>query len=217
MSAKACLAVRLESPLQSWGTSSRQNERRTNAFPSRSALCGMFCAALGYERGSEEEKTFLKRCAALHLLTVAVPRHTVSHLRDFQTVAGTLRATGKEKPTHLISRYYLQDAVFFAFFSGEHDILEQIATALENPVWGVWLGRKCCIPSAPLYAGIHSDEEAALKACVPDKTDMPYIRDAIGVVNARSHETLFDMPEDFSFGQRRYLPRRVSYGDRPLA
>lgn len=209
MSAKTgCLAMRLESPLQSWGTSSRQNERRTDAHPSRSALCGMFCAALGYDRGSTEEQDFLRHCARLRLMVTALPRHAVGHLRDFQTVEGSLRATGAIKPTHLITRYYLHDAVFFAFLSGERDILERIAAALQDPVWGIWLGRKNCIPSAPVFAGLYADETTARQACLPDAPEsLRCVRDADSM--GAGVETVNDVPVSFAFGQRQYQSRLV--------
>lgn len=55
----ACLGMRLEGPLQSWGTSSQYNRRQTDVRPSRSAVTGMLCAALGLYRGSLEESAFL--------------------------------------------------------------------------------------------------------------------------------------------------------------
>lgn len=31
--------------------------------------------------------------------------------------------------------------------------LSSLAAALRDPVWGIWFGRKCCIPSSPVLAG----------------------------------------------------------------
>ena len=47
-SEKACLALRLEGPLQSWGFDSQYSRRSTALMPTRSAIGGMCCAALGH-------------------------------------------------------------------------------------------------------------------------------------------------------------------------
>jgi CRISPR system Cascade subunit CasD len=41
------LALRLEGPLQSWGFDSQYNRRNTGLMPTKSAIAGMCCAALG--------------------------------------------------------------------------------------------------------------------------------------------------------------------------
>ena len=106
----ACLALRLEGPLQSWGTSSQYNRRRTDLLPSRSAITGMLCAALGLDRGSSGESTFLREMAAVHMLAVAVPRCagesvlSVQRLEDYHTVQHTAKADGKLKDCHITQR-----------------------------------------------------------------------------------------------------------------
>ena len=45
------LALRLQGPLQSWGFDSQYNRRNTALMPTKSALAGMCCAALGFGRG----------------------------------------------------------------------------------------------------------------------------------------------------------------------
>ena len=44
------LLLRLEGPLQSWGTSSRFPQRDTGFEPSKSGVIGLLCAALGKPR-----------------------------------------------------------------------------------------------------------------------------------------------------------------------
>lgn len=69
-----CLAIRLEGPLQAWGSASQYNRRLTDLLPSRSAVTGMLCAALGLGRGSTEETDFLREMTGVRMLAVAVPR-----------------------------------------------------------------------------------------------------------------------------------------------
>lgn len=173
----AYLALRLEGPLQSWGFESQYNRRNTGLLPTKSAILGMCCAALGIPRGSEEEKTLLEQCVGLRLLTVAIPRSlkygekpvelSVRRITDYHTVQNTKTASGSTKDTHLTYRQYLCDASFACVLSGNAELINGLAKdengqGLENPVWGIWLGRKACIPTAPVFAGIFPDEAEAL-------------------------------------------------------
>ena len=172
-----CLAIRLEGPLQAWGSASQYNRRLTDLLPSRSAVTGMLCAALGLGRGSTEETDFLREMTGVRMLAVAVPRRMggtalpVRRLEDYHTVQDTAKADGGLKDCHITRRQYLLDAAFRVFLSGSRALLEKAGAALQDPVWGLWLGRKSCIPTAPVFAGIFADEQAAIAACVPEGLD----------------------------------------------
>ena len=71
----------------------------------------------------------------------------VRRLHDYHTVQETKKADGGIKDCHITHRQYLTDASFGAVMEGNAALLEEIAIALDNPVWGIWLGRKACIPS----------------------------------------------------------------------
>ena len=51
-------------------------------------------------------------------------------------------------------RQYLLDARFGVILAGDRLVLERAAAALEDPVWGVWFGRKSCIPAEPVFADL---------------------------------------------------------------
>ena len=133
----AYLALRLEGPLQSWGFNSQYNRRNTGLLPTKSAVLGMCCAALGIPRGSEEEKVFLERCVGLRLLTVSIPRSLkfgnksaelpVRRTSDYHTVQNTKTASGATKDTHLTYRQYLCDASFACVFSGNTELINRLA------------------------------------------------------------------------------------------
>lgn len=167
----ACLALRLEGPLQSWGTDSQYNRRATGLMPSKSAVLGLMCAALGLERGCGEEHALLVKFADIPMLAVHVPRSLgnrpplkLGRMIDFHTIQGTRRAGKGIKDCHITRRHYLEDGSFRVFFNGERKLLENVGAALHNPVWGLWLGRKCCLPSAPVFAGVFPDEAEAVTA-----------------------------------------------------
>src|SRR5690606_31768562 len=99
-------------------------------------------------------------------------------LRDYHTVgagignmsaAGVVKRTGgtKSSPieTLLSVRTYLQDAVFAVALLGDPNLISQCKTALEGPAWQIFLGRKSCPPSAPVFqsTGNHTGLMEALK------------------------------------------------------
>jgi CRISPR system Cascade subunit CasD len=157
----AYLPLWLDAPMQSWGVASRFQNRGTLLFPSKSGVLGMICAALGLPKGGEEEQRTLPRLAALNLTVWQFPRLDrdsrpilIQRLTDFHTVLGTRLATGKSNPHPVVTtRDYLCDARFGAMLAGDDSVLASVATALADPVWGIWLGRKSCLPAAPVLAG----------------------------------------------------------------
>lgn len=210
----ACLALRLEGPLQSWGTASQYNRRLTDVLPSRSAVSGMLCAALGLDRGSAEEAAFLRDMTAVHMLAVAVPRRLrgrnlpVQRLEDYHTVQDTAKADGGLKDCHITRRQYLLDAAFRVFLSGERALLEKLGNALRDPVWGLWLGRKACIPTAPVFAGVFPDERTAVTACVPEGLEGCLCsRDAPSF--AEGTDSVADTPLCFNSSARTFALRRI--------
>lgn len=142
----ATLLLRLQGPMQSWGTTSRFDERDTQLEPSKSGVLGLICAALGRDRSEPVEDL-----AALRM-GVRVDREGVP-MRDYQTATGVVNAAGKvEKDRTVVSpRYYLSDAVFLVGLEGERSLLERIHDALRCPVWPLSLGRKSFVPSAPVH------------------------------------------------------------------
>lgn len=143
----ATLLMRLQGPLQSWGTSSRFDERDTQLEPSKSGVLGMLCAALGRDRTED-----VSDLAALRM-GVRVDREG-NLLRDYQTATGVVAASnGKPDLTRTVvsPRYYLSDAVFLVGLEGDEALLSSVHRALANPVWPLALGRKSFVPSQPVF------------------------------------------------------------------
>lgn len=210
------LALRLSGPMQSWAESSRFNRRGTEMFPTRSAIAGICCAAKGIPRG--EEKEFLERFSTLRLETYFVPRRNLLHgekhtflamgrFQDFHTVLGTVTAEGKTNPNAVVTiRQYLSDASFMAFLEGNAEIIEDLGKSLINPVWGIWLGRKTCIPSEPVFAGIYGDRKEALRVTTQDLWEMKEIEvEKFSESNKRQE----DIPLSFLSGARVFETRYV--------
>ncbi len=209
-SENAYLSLRLEGPLQSWGYESQYNRRTTGLMPTKSGVAGICCAALGFGRGSSEEATFLRAFVKLKMTAIAVPQEkSVQRMTDYHTVQNTRTAEGKNKDCHITYRQYLNDSRFGIVISGSSAILSTIADALQNPVWGVYLGRKCCIPSAPLYAGVHDTEEAAVHSLIGTRLliECRVQRDVERFEDGR--DSLPDLLVSFDSAGRMFTPRRI--------
>lgn len=218
----AALALRLRGPLQSWGFESRYSHRNTGLMPTKSALVGMCCAAMGIPRGSPDETGILAEFRRTRLLTVAthsvrgrmVRGRTVRRIQDYHTVGNTLTAEGTVKDTQLTYRQYLCDAAFVAIFDGDSEFLSRVASALANPVWGLWLGRKACIPSEPVLVRegeslLFPDREAALRNLLDGQ---PYTmfahQEEVDGIDVDS-DAIADTPLSFAIDRREYQSRRV--------
>ena len=213
---KSFLALRLEGPLQSWGFDSQYNRRNTGLMPTKSAVAGMCCAALGLPRGSDKEQKFLVNFDAIKMTAIAIPRAGVKkelpvrRLQDYQTVQNTRRASGTiNKDCVLTHRQYLTDAAFGVLLEGGSLLLKKIANALENPVWGIWLGRKTCIPSAPVFAGVKENRNDAFRLLIGEKTIESFTRQEEVNNFADGRDSLPDTAVSFATKQRVFTPRRV--------
>jgi len=148
------LLMRLVGPMQSWGTTSRFDERDTGKEPSKSGVLGLIAAAMGLDREN------WKDLEPLTHLRMGV-RHDRSGVirREYQTAGcatndSIIRADGKlAKGGGVVSeRYYLADAAFLVgLFGRDRKILEAAHAALRDPVWPLSLGRKAYVPSEPVW------------------------------------------------------------------
>lgn len=212
---KIFLALRLEGPLQSWGVDSQYNRRNTGLMPTKSAIAGMCCAALGLSRGSDKEKEFLEAFKEVRMMSISIPRMgakkelSVCRLQDYHTVQNTKTADGKTKKCHITHRQYLNDAAFGVLLEGKVSLLSMVAEALVDPVWGIWLGRKNCIPSAPIFAGLNNDRDGALQLLIGERPLESFTRQEEVENFAEGRDYLPDTPVSFATERRLFSPRRV--------
>ena len=148
------LLLRLVGPMQSWGTTSRFDERDTGKEPSKSGVVGLLAAALGINR---ENWTDLEPLTRL-FMGVRHDRPGIPK-RDYQTAgcAATdtiIKADGKPaRDGGVVSqRFYLADAAFLVAFEGDdRKLLEKAHAALRDPAWPLALGRKSYVPSESIW------------------------------------------------------------------
>lgn len=156
MSNKSILILHLEGLLQSYGGQTHWEYRVSDYIPSKSSVIGLLGSALGIPKNDKR----LKELSANLSMAVRVDRQG-EMFSEYQTIRGklynangTLIAEGRDKVTGFVSkqskRQYLQDATFVVALEGEDELLKQCEKALRNPVWHIYLGRKCCVPSRPL-------------------------------------------------------------------
>ena len=142
----ATLLMCLAGPMQSWGTTSRFDERDTQLEPSKSGVLGLVCAALGRDRAEPVADLVALR------MGVRVDREGIP-MRDYQTATGVVASSGKADANRTVvsQRYYLSDAVFLVALEGERELLAHIHKALRAPYWPLSLGRKSFVPSRPVF------------------------------------------------------------------
>lgn len=169
----------LESPMQSWGYDSLFDRRDTLYFPTRSGVAGIILSAMG-KRGEQEDllgrlnrysqsvisyspqwssETIPTRNRILcdfHMVGSGydLPRYAHDKWYDGHTPRKLDGGRSVGGGSRLTYRYYLQGASYAVLLECEEALAEEIGTALTLPIYDIYLGRKCCVPTDFLYRGI---------------------------------------------------------------
>jgi len=230
MSANHHLAFILDSPMQAWGASSRFTRRDTLPHPTKSGVLGMIAAAMGIDKFADDEAEKLAPLKSLRLNTYAIPKLDrweknlpVGRLQDFHTIGGgyskknILHVPKRARGTHNLNtvitrRDYLTDARFLVILSGEKETLNQIQTALQKPIWGTWLGRKCCIPSTPIQPVIDENIKAAAHTILERTGTKPCALESYDrYLEEDSPESFLQMDQPEAYACRHYSSRPVKH------
>lgn len=156
----ATLLLRLAAPLQSWGSDSKFETRKTNREPTKSGVIGLLAAALGLTRNEDQSLQLLNNLR----FAVRVDQEG-QLLRDYHTANNPTpdqvrdaRRRGKTPSAPYVTRrYYLSDAIFLVGLESEDEsLLHQLQQALTHPVYPLFLGRRSCPPTLPLCLGIRT-------------------------------------------------------------
>ncbi|MEZ4631640.1 MAG: type I-E CRISPR-associated protein Cas5/CasD [Deinococcales bacterium] len=216
------LLLCLAGPMQSWGTRSRFEERDTGLEPSKSAVLGLLCAALGRDRSQTiDDLTPLR-------MGVRVDREGILK-RDYHTAQEVIQADGRlnSSPSmrNVISeRYYLADAVFLVGLEppSPTPLLDELHQALKNPHWPLFLGRKAFVPSQSVFLADGLDElslEQSLKSyplLVQAGEEQAPKKYRFILETPKGSHLRYDQPAS-SFAERHFLPRRVEITSESLA
>ena len=225
MASEACaLAVYLDAPLQSWGVASRFQRRGTESHPSKSGVLGLVAAAMGIDKHAPDEAARLEPLVACAFSVFPIAIHErfqpILLSEDYHTVGGgydrehsmdklriARKASGGPSTTVVTRRFYLEQARFACVLEGGADTLRQAAAALENPVWGVWFGRKCCLPAAPLLPTLAATAEEARRLLLEK------VRGRLsgeGRVQVAGEGTWHQPDQPVSFGRREFVSRPIA-------
>ncbi|MDR0788109.1 MAG: type I-E CRISPR-associated protein Cas5/CasD [Gemmatimonadota bacterium] len=163
----------LYAPLASWGEIAVGEIRGSWDRPSRSAVLGLIAAALGIKREQQDLHDALREYGvAVRLDAVGTPLsdyHTAQSRALERKEIPSTRARLLDRPAHelqtiLSRRMYRQDAVatvvLWARVSARWS-LDDLSSALRNPVFVLFAGRKSNVLGAPLDPEIVSKETLA--------------------------------------------------------
>lgn len=144
------ILLKLAGPLQSWGISSHFEYRRTDNYPSKSAIIGMILAAMGIRRGVDENLII-----ELNKFDFAVRIDQEGDiLEDYHIVQNRL----KEASFYVTKRYYLEDAVFLAALGSENGaVIAEIEHALKYPHFQPFMGRRSCPVPVDFFLGVFEE------------------------------------------------------------
>jgi len=162
------LILRLDGPMQSWGTHTYEDYRPSNLFPTRSGLVGLLAACLGIERSDHVSLRALAQGIDITVRVDQKPwrpekeesnhygKKTPLKSTDYHTVLEARRANRDPKKGETIEtrREYLFDGSFTVALAekrGYFYSLDTIAAHLEKPVYTPSLGRRSCPIARPLF------------------------------------------------------------------
>lgn len=178
------LLLRLEAPLMAFGGPVVDQIGPTRSFPGAAQLAGLLGNALGY---GHHQATLLQDLQERIQFGCLLLRPG-ERLMDYQTVdlgQAHLKGTGwttrgrmeqrqgaSSETTHIRQRWHLADALVLVALTllppEAAPTLAQLAVALDHPARPLFIGRKPCLPTAPLRLGMAAQEtvEGALRQAV---------------------------------------------------
>lgn len=226
-------ALWFEAPFQSWGCESKFGLRTTFSFPTKSGIAGIVLSSLG--RGGEE-RDFLQSFSSFEECAISFSKQENEEfiLTDFQTVGngyasdkdlwmsnmipkkrdgGAASGLSENAGSKLTYRQYLQDSFFGVVQEVSEDLCLEIEQGLVNPVWPVYLGRRCCIPTYPIYQGTFDSWECALARvfAIAHEKGLREKERLVEGLREDAYDSFFIMDVPVVFGKsKRYRDRLVS-------
>jgi CRISPR system Cascade subunit CasD len=179
------LVLRLDAPLISFGGPMVDQNGIIQTFPGLSMLSGLLANALGWDRRDyeklgrlQERVRFAARVdrpgeALLDYQTVDLGADWMRPETSGWTTRGRIAARGgaSAEGTHQRYRHYRADSVHtvvLTLLGDEPPSLDDVAQALREPARPLFIGRKCCLPAAPLLLEVlEADSLVSVLATMP--------------------------------------------------
>lgn len=193
------LHLRLSAPLMAFGGIAIDHVGPTRDVPAASALTGLMANALGWRR----EASNAHQCLQDRLIFAALIARQGRVLTDNQNALLRKNDSGwttRGQPEgrtgdsynnpHRRRRDYLADHECHVVLrlappkSPEEPTTEHLKAALERPARPLFIGRKPCLPSAPLFAGwieASTPLEALRELGIPGRAFWPQVEDEAGI------------------------------------
>jgi len=229
---KLWLHMKLAAPLVSFGGKSIDAQRITRELPSLSMFTGLIANALGWNRQMRKEHQALQdsivfgvayKCSAPPDRMVDYQTAKLEKSEKAWSTTGVPigRAGG---PASYIGSYqqwkeYLSDIEHSVVLridpQDKQPNLEEIAKAIQKPARPLFIGRKSCLPSRPLYEGIVESPSAflALQSILSEeKQDFRVIWS--GSEGSEGYHTRFEISDERNWRTGLHGGSRVVYEGR---
>lgn len=165
------LLLRLDAPLVSFGAPAIDQHGVVQAFPALSMLTGLCANALGWDHrdfealdGLQERIRYAARCdrqgeALVDYHTVDLGQEWMIAEKAGWTTRNRIahRGGGSSEGTHIRFRHYRADSLHTVALTLEGEgrpTLDELTDALRQPTRPLFIGRKCCLPAAPILLGV---------------------------------------------------------------
>lgn len=165
------LVLRFDAPLVSFGAPAIDQNGVVQPFPALSMLAGLIGNALGWDHrdGDKLDAIQERLCYAARIDRrgeALIDYQTVDLGTDWMraesagwTTHGRIAARGgaSGEGTHQRYRHYRADSVHtvaLTLMGNTDPSLDEVASALREPARPLFIGRKCCLPAAPLLLGV---------------------------------------------------------------
>ena len=195
----------------------------------------MISAAMSNDKFDKTHSDGLTSLGSLRMSSYAIPRIAqkgdwelpVKRLEDYHTLGAHYnhrdpvdkwncprKASGAFSPNAVVTkRDYLLDAAFLIVFRGEPSLLRRVQQALSDPKWGIWFGRKCCLPASPVFPVFGDQEDTVAEevlARFPKLKKAP-LESYDRVIESNETDGTLQMDQPVNFGSRDYATRPVKH------
>ena len=184
------LILTLEAPLMSFGTVAIDGLHPTGWFPGPSMLTGLAANALGWKRTDHEALQDMQDRLVFAARLDREPSNA-RLLTDYQTarfaqvdLGWTTRGVPEGRSAsaqtlahpHPMRRDYLPDARLTVAIrlqpAGRRPDLREVGSAFERPARPLFIGRKTCLPTLPMFSG-YTEAESCADALLAMPLDAP--------------------------------------------
>lgn len=162
------LKLRLSGVLQYYSSKQSTTLRQTyttDFYPTKQAVIGLICSALGVERTDTETQRNLYNSLSMKYKSL---NDNTTVLTDFQTVKPLKSQSAYMNKMYTRNKFnrvsggyaadqniiknvqYLQDADFEVYVGGDEETLKTIYSAIQNPKYALYLGKRSCVPNKPI-------------------------------------------------------------------